>query len=187
MWARIPKKKWSNPHSQQKNPKCSICVQPQKWQNDLCSFPRQTIWHHSNPSLCPNHWRWRSWSWSVLWRSTRLPRTNIKNKTSYSSQGNAKVGSQEIARETGKFSLGVQNEAGQRLTEFCQENTQVIANTLFNNTRDSCPHGHHQMVNTELWLRSLQPKKEKLYTVSKNKTWSWLWFISLAPYSKNQS
>ena len=45
---------------------------------------------------------------------------------------NAKVGgTQEISRVIGKFDLGVQNEAGQRLTEFCQENTLVIANTLF--------------------------------------------------------
>ena len=44
---------------------------------------------------------------------------------------NAKVGSQEIPRVMGKFDLGVQNEAGQRLTEFCQENALVIANTLF--------------------------------------------------------
>ena len=44
---------------------------------------------------------------------------------------NAKVGSQEIPGITGKFGLGVQNEAGQRLTEFCQENTLVMENTLF--------------------------------------------------------
>ena len=44
---------------------------------------------------------------------------------------NAKVGSQEIPGVTGKFVLGVQNEAGQNLTEFCQENTLVIANTHF--------------------------------------------------------
>ena len=44
---------------------------------------------------------------------------------------NAKVGSQEIPGVTGKFGLGVQNKAGQRLTEFCQENALVIANTLF--------------------------------------------------------
>ena len=44
---------------------------------------------------------------------------------------NAKVGSQETPGVTGKFGLGVQNEAGQRLVEFCQENTLVIANTLF--------------------------------------------------------
>ena len=44
---------------------------------------------------------------------------------------NTKVGSQEIPGVTGKFGLGVQNEAGQRLIEFCQENTLAIANTLF--------------------------------------------------------
>ena len=44
---------------------------------------------------------------------------------------NEKVGSQETPGVTGKFGLGVQNEAGQRLTEFCQENILVIANTLF--------------------------------------------------------
>ena len=44
---------------------------------------------------------------------------------------NAKVGSQETPGVTGKVGLGVQNEAGQRLTEFCQENALVIANTIF--------------------------------------------------------
>ena len=44
---------------------------------------------------------------------------------------NAKVGSQEIPEVTGKFGFEVQNEAGQKLTEFCQENTLVIANTHF--------------------------------------------------------
>ena len=44
---------------------------------------------------------------------------------------NAKVGSQEILRVTGEFDLVVQNEAGQRVTEFCQENALIIVNTLF--------------------------------------------------------
>ena len=44
---------------------------------------------------------------------------------------NAKGGSQEIPGVTGKFGLGIKNEAGKRLTEFCQKNTLVIANTLF--------------------------------------------------------
>ena len=48
---------------------------------------------------------------------------------------NAKVGSQEIPGVIGKFGLGVQNEPGQRLTEFGQENTLVIANTLFQQHR----------------------------------------------------
>ena len=62
---------------------------------------------------------------------------------------NAQVGSQEIPGVTGKFGLGVQNEAGQRLIEFCQENPLVIPNTL---TREDSTHGHHQMVNTEIRL-----------------------------------
>ena len=51
----------------------------------------------------------------------------------------AKVGSQEIPGVTGKFGLGVQNEAGQRLTEICQENVLVIANTLFQQQEKTLP------------------------------------------------
>ena len=96
---------------------------------------------------------------------------------------NAKVGSQETPGVTHKFGLGVRNEAGQRLIEFCQENTQVIANTLpttqektlhMDITRWSIPKSD--------WLYSLQPQMEKLYTVSKNKTGSWLWLRSWTPY-----
>ena len=59
------------------------------------------------------------------------------------------MGSQEIHGETGKFGLGVQNEAGQRLTEFCQENALVIANTLFQQHKRrlytwTSPDGQHQ-------------------------------------------
>ena len=50
---------------------------------------------------------------------------------SLSGDWNAKIGSQEISRVTEKIVIRVQNEAGQRLTEFCQEKTLVIANTLF--------------------------------------------------------
>ena len=53
---------------------------------------------------------------------------------------------------TGKFGLGVQNGAGQMLTEFCQENELVLANTLFNNIIEYSTHGHHQMVNTKIRL-----------------------------------
>ena len=52
----------------------------------------------------------------------------------------------------GKFGLGVQNEAGQRLIEFCQGNTVVIANILFQQHKKDATHGHHQMVNTEIRL-----------------------------------
>ena len=53
---------------------------------------------------------------------------------------NEKVGSQEIPGVTGKFGLGLQTEAGQRLTEFCQENALVIASTSSNNTREDFTH-----------------------------------------------
>ena len=53
---------------------------------------------------------------------------------------NAKVGSQEIPGVMGKFGLVVQYEAGQRLIEFCQENTLVIANTLFSTTQEKTLH-----------------------------------------------
>ena len=61
---------------------------------------------------------------------------------------NAKVGSQETPGVTGKFGLRMQNEAGQRLIEFCQENALVIANTLFQQHRGrlytwTSPDGQH--------------------------------------------
>ena len=62
---------------------------------------------------------------------------------------NAKVGSQETPGVTGKFGLEVQSEAGERLTEFCQENTLAIANTLFQQHKRrlytwTSPDGQHQ-------------------------------------------
>ena len=64
---------------------------------------------------------------------------------------NAKIGNQEMPGVTGKFGLGVQNEAGQRLTEFCQENTHQSSQTSFsNNTRDNFT--HHQIFNTKIRL-----------------------------------
>ena len=61
---------------------------------------------------------------------------------------NAKVGSQETPGVTGKFGPGIQNKAGQRLTEFCQENALVIANAIFQQHERRCytwtsPDGQH--------------------------------------------
>ena len=53
-------------------------MQSQKRQNDLCWFPRQTIQYHGNPSLCPKQKRWRSWSWTVLWRLIKPSRTDTQ-------------------------------------------------------------------------------------------------------------
>ena len=63
---------------------------------------------------------------------------------------NAKVGSRETSGVTGKFGLGIQNEAGQRLIEFCQETHWSWQTPSSNNKREDSTHGHHQMVNTKI-------------------------------------
>ena len=87
---------------------------------------------------------------------------------------NAKVGCQEIPRVTGKFGLGVQNEAEQRLPDFCQENALVIPNNLFQQHKNDSKHGHHQMVSIEIRFIIFFAAEDrvKLYKVSKNNTWS---------------
>ena len=65
---------------------------------------------------------------------------------------NAKIGSQEKPGVTGKFGLGMQNEAGQRLTEFCQEMHWSWQTPSSNNTREDSTHEQNQMVNTEIRL-----------------------------------
>ena len=65
---------------------------------------------------------------------------------------NAKVGSQETPGETGKFGLGIRNEAGQRLIKFCKENAWVIANTLFQQHKRRLYTWTSPDVNTEIRL-----------------------------------
>ena len=84
---------------------------------------------------------------------------------------NAKVGSQETPGVTGKFGLEVQNEAGQRLIEFCQENALVIANTLFQQHKRrlytwTSPDGQHQnqtdcILCSQRWRSSIQSAKTR--------------------------
>ena len=105
-----------------------------------------------------------------LLRPIRPSRTNTRKRSPFHQRGlEGKVGSQEIPGITGKFGLGVQNEAGQSLTKFCQENTLVTANTLFQNPREDSTHEHHQMVNTEIRLIIFSAAKdgEALYTQQK--------------------
>ena len=79
-------------------------------------------------------------------------------------------GSQETPGVTGRFGLGVQNEAGQRLIEFCQENALVIANTLFQQHKRRLYNGHHQMVNTEIRLIIFFAAKDGEALYSQKKT-----------------
>ena len=84
---------------------------------------------------------------------------------------NAKVGSQEIPGVTGKFGLGVQNEACQRLTEFCRENALVMSNTLFQHKRQLytwiSTDGQYQnkidyILCNQRWINSIQSAKTRL-------------------------
>ena len=79
---------------------------------------------------------------------------------------NSKGGSQEIPGVTSKFGPAVQNEAGQRLTEFCPRECISHSKYFFNNTRDDFTHEHHQMVNTKIRLI--------IFFVAKTRSWLWL-------------
>ena len=87
-------------------------MQSQKEQNDLCSFPRQTIQYHDNPSLCPTS-NTEEAEVERFYEDLQdlLELTSKKDVLFITEDWNAKVGSQEIPGVTGKFGLGVQNEA----------------------------------------------------------------------------
>ena len=153
-------------------------------------FPRQTIQYHGNPSLCPTS-NTEEAEVEQFYEDLQdlIELTPKKDVLFIIGDWNAKVGSQETPGVTGKLGLGVQNKAGQRLIELCQENALVIANTLFQQ--------HKKRLYTWMftswsilksdWLYSLQPKMEKLYTVIKNKTGSWLWLRSWTSYCQIQT
>ena len=99
-------------------------MQSQKLQNDLCSFPRQAIQYHiiqiyaqtSNAEEAEVEWFYED-------LQDLLELTPKKDVLFIIGHWNPKVGSQETPGVTGKFGLGMQNEAGQRLIEFCRERT----------------------------------------------------------------
>ena len=98
-------------------------MQSQKQQNDLCLFPRQTIQYQSDTSLCPTSNAEEAEVERFYEDLQDLLELMPKRDVLFIiGDGNTKVGSQELPGITGKFGLGVQNEAGQRLIEFCQEN-----------------------------------------------------------------
>ena len=147
-------------------------MQSQKRQNDLCSFPRQTIQYHSFPSLCPNRKCWRSWSWTVLWRPIRPFRTNTPKRCPFHYRGvECKSRNSRNTWSNRQIGLGIWNEAGQRLIGFCQENALVIANTLFQQQMRrlytwTSPDGQHRnqidyFLCSQRWISSIQSAKTR--------------------------
>ena len=124
-------------------------MQSRKQHNDLCSFPRQTIQYQViqvYASTSNDKEAEAEWFYEDLQDLLEL----IPKKDVFFIIGdwNVKVGGQEIPGVVGKFGFRVQTEAGQRLTEFCQENTLVLANTLFQQQKRrlytwTSPNGQH--------------------------------------------
>ena len=155
-------------------------------------IPRQTIQHHSNPShaLITNA---KEAEVKQFYEDLQdlLELTPKKDILFSIGNWNAKVGSQETPGVTGKFGLGVQNDGGQRLIDFCQENTLVIANTVFQQHKRrlytwTSSDGQYwnqtdYILCSQRWKSSIQNK------VSKNKTRSWLWLRSWTPYCQIQT
>ena len=132
----------------------------QKQQNDLCSFPRQTI-QYTVIQVCAPTSNAEEAEVEQFFEDLQdlLELTPKKDALFIIGDWNAKVGSQETPGVTGKFGLGIWNEAGQRLIEFCQENSLVIANTLFQQhkrrlyTRTSPDDQHRNQTDYVLWLQ----------------------------------
>ena len=168
-----------------KSPKCSTWMQSQKRQKDLCLSPRQTIQYHSYPSLCPIQQQWRSWSWTVLWRTTRPFRTNTqkgcpfhyrglecKSRKSRNTWSNRQIwpGNVEWSRAKAVRVLPREHTGhSKHPLPTTQDKTLHMAITRWSTPKSD-------------WLYSLWPKMEKLYTVNKNMTRSWLWLRSWTPY-----
>ena len=147
-------------------------MQSQKWQNDIFCFQGKPFSIRVIPvfALTSNAEEAEvEWFYEDL--QDLLELTPKRDILSIIGDWNAKVGSQETPGVTGKFGLGVQNEAGQRLIEFCQENTLFIANTLFQQhkrrlyTRTS-PYGQYQnqidhILCRQRWRSSIQSAKTR--------------------------
>ena len=169
---------------------CSTWMESQKWQNDLCSFPRQTIQYHSNPSLyltsnaeeaevepfyedlqdlleltpkkrCPCHYRG----------------LECKNRKSRNTWSNRQIWPWSTEWSSLKINRVLPRERtshSQHPLPRTQEKTLHMDITRWSTLKSD-------------WLYSLQPKMEKLYRVSKNMIRIWLWLRSWTPYCQIQT
>ena len=136
----------------------------------ICLFPRQTIQYHVHVPTSNAEEAEVERFYEDL--QDLLELTPIKDVLFIIGDWNAKVESQETPGLTGKFGFGVQNEVGQRLIEFCQENTLVIANTLFQQHKRrlytwTSPDSQHQnqtdyILCSQRWRSSIQSAKPRL-------------------------
>ena len=164
-------------------------MQSQNWQNDLCSFPRQTTQYHCNPSLCPNQECCRSWIWTVRWKPVRS-RNNTQKRCPF-----------HYRRLECKSRKSRNTQSNRQICPWSTEWSRAKAHRVL--PRECTGHSKHPLPTTQEktlhmdiarwstpksdWLYSLQPKMEKLYKVSKKNTRSWLWLRSWTPYCQIQT
>ena len=153
-------------------------MQSQKRQNDLCSYPRQIIQYHGNPSLCPNQLYWGRWSWTVIWRPTRPSRINTKKRCPYHYRG-LKCKSRKSRSTWSKRQIWPWSTKWSRTKA-----NRVLPREHTGHSKHPLPITQEKTLHMDItrwsipksdWLYYLQPKMEKLYTGSKSKTGSWLW------------
>ena len=164
-------------------------VHSQKQQNDLCSFPRQTIQYHNNPNLCPSQESQRSWCQKVILRPTRPSRTDTQKRCPFHHRGleckSRKSRDTRSKRQVWLWSTKWSKAKANRVLP--REHTGHSTHSL-PTTQEMTLHmdiTRWSMLTSD-WLHSLQSKKEKPCTISKNQTWSWLWFRSWALNCKIQ-
>jgi len=153
-------------------------------------IPRQPIQYHSNPSICPHHQCWRSWSWTVLWWPTRLSKTHAEKRCPFhhreleckSRKSRDTWSNRQIWPWSTEWSRAKANEVlpGEHTDHSNHPLPTTQETTLhMDMTRKSIPKSD--------WFYSLQPKVKKLYIVSKSNTRSWLWHRSWAPCCQIQT
>ena len=166
-------------------------MQSQKWQNDLCSFLKGKLFNitviqayapTSNAEEAEVEWFYED-------LQDLLELTPKKVVLFIIGDWNAKVGRQETPGVTGKFGLECGMKQG-------KDYNRVLPRKCTGHSKHPLPTTQEKTLHMDItrwstlksdWLYSLQPKMEKFYTVSKNKTRSWLWPRSWTPYCQIQT
>ena len=143
-----------------------------------------------NPSLCPNQKCWRSWSWTVLWRHTWPFRTDTPQKCPFHYRG-LECKSRKLRNTWGSRQIWPWNMEWSRAKA-----NRVLPRERTGHSKHPLPTTQEKILHMDItrWstpksdgLYSFQPKMEKLCTVSKSKTGSWLWLRSWTPYCQIQT
>jgi len=165
-------------------------MQSQKWQNDLCSFPRQTIKYHGDPKLCPisnTEEAEVEWFYEDLQDLLEL---TPKKRCPFHYRGleckSRKSGNIWSNRQIWPWNIEWSRAKANR----------ILPGECNDHSKHPLPTTQEKILHMDItrwstlksdWLYSLRPKMEKLYTVSKNKTGNWLWLRSWTPYCQTQT